>query len=141
MVQDPVGDAAHQDRRHRPLAPATDDDQVGLELVRGPDDLVGGLAAADDGVHLRSRVPELLRDSFHGRSCRQLERVGPWVARALGGCVLLLAEVARERHGGQGTDHGDHRDPVERGRVEEPEQVPGRLERLFRTVGSDGSVN
>jgi len=57
MAQDPVGDAARHDRRHRPLAPATDDDQVGLELVRGPDDLVGGLAAADDGVHLRSRVP------------------------------------------------------------------------------------
>jgi hypothetical protein len=88
MVQDLVGDASHQDRRHRPLAPATDDDQVGLELVRGPDDLVGGLAAADDGVHLRSRVPELLRDSFHSRSCRPLERVGPWVARPLGGAAF-----------------------------------------------------
>ena len=50
MVQHPVGYATEDDGLNGPLPPAADDDQVGLDLVRYPDDLVGRRTAADYGL-------------------------------------------------------------------------------------------
>ncbi|RWZ51458.1 acyltransferase [Labedella phragmitis] len=123
-VLDPLRGTAEEDRVAQTLATARDDDEIGLELLGGPDDL-GGRGTAADLLHDRGTPAVEVR----GHDVESSRGFGPEAQLDGGGPRLPpRSEFVRERDGGAWTHDRDDHHLVDLLRVGERAELPRRRE-------------